>query len=149
MSKSKKTVGSSNFLTLEARLAFSKLKQTFLKASILHHFDLECHIRIETDVSGYAISGVFNQLTLLNLGRWHPMAFYTQKMIPAETKYETHNSKLLAIVKAFKTWRYYLKRSQHELLVLNNHNNLHYFRDTKSLSSKHVCWAQKLSCYHF
>ena len=44
LSKSKKTVESSDFFTLKAKLAFTKLRQAFLKASILHHFDLECHI---------------------------------------------------------------------------------------------------------
>ena len=69
-SKSKKTVGSSDFLTSRSKLAFTKLKQAFFKALILYHFDPECHIRIETDVSGYAISGVFSQLTLANGIRW-------------------------------------------------------------------------------
>lgn len=32
-----------DFLTLRARLTFTKLRQLFLKASILHHFDRECH----------------------------------------------------------------------------------------------------------
>ena len=67
LSKSKKMVGS-DFFTLGAKLAFTELKQAFLKAPILHHFDLEGHIRIETDVSGYAIDGVPSQLTLDNSG---------------------------------------------------------------------------------
>ena len=62
LSKSK-TVGS-DFLTPGAKLAFTELRQAFLKAPILHHFDPERHIRIETDVSGYAIGGVLSQLTL-------------------------------------------------------------------------------------
>ena len=57
--KSKKTVGSV-FFTPGARLAFTKLRQVFIKAPILHHFNPECHIRIETDISGYAISRVLN-----------------------------------------------------------------------------------------
>ena len=31
------------------------------------------------------------------------MAFFSQKMIPVETKYETLNGELLAIIEAFKT----------------------------------------------
>ena len=68
LSKSKKTVGS-DFLIPGAKLAFTKFRQAFLKVLILHHFDPEHHIRIETDVSGYAIGGVFSQLTLDDLGR--------------------------------------------------------------------------------
>ena len=102
LSKSKKTV-QSDFLTLGAKLAFAKLRQAFVKAPMLHHFDPERHIRIETDVSGYTIGGILSQLTLDNSGRWHPVAFFSQKMIPVETRYETHNGELLAIVEAFKT----------------------------------------------
>ena len=70
-------------------------------------------------------------------------------MIPAETRYETHDGELLAIVEAFKTWRHYLEGCKHEVLVLTDHNNLRCFMDTKSLSSQQVCWAQELSQYYF
>ena len=70
-------------------------------------------------------------------------------MIPAKTRYETHNGELLAIVEAFKTWRHYLEGYQYKMLVLTNHNNLRRFMETKSLSSRQVRWAQKLSHYHF
>ena len=139
LSKSKKT--ESGFLTSGARKAFTELRQAFIKALILHHFDLERHIRVETDASGYAIGGVLSQLSSDNLGQWHPVAFFSRKMIPAETRYETHNGELLAIVEAFKTWRHYLEGSQHEVLVLTDHNNLCQFMETKSLSSRQVRWA--------
>ena len=51
------------FLTPDTREVFNQLWQTFTKAPILWHFDPECHIRIETNVSGYAIEGVLSQLT--------------------------------------------------------------------------------------
>ena len=35
------------------------------------------------------------------------------------------------------------------MLIFTNHNNLHQFIETKSLSSRPVYWAQKLSCYYF
>ena len=70
-------------------------------------------------------------------------------MISAETRYKTHDGKLLAIVEAFKTWHYDLKSCKHEVFVLTDHNNLHRFKDTKRLSSRQVRWAQELSRYHF
>ena len=97
-----------SFLTLDARQAFTQLRQVFTKASILRHFDLKCHIRIETDVSSYAIGGVLSQMTS-ETGQWHPVAHYSRKMIPAETRYKTHDTKLLAIVEVFKNWRHYLE----------------------------------------
>ncbi len=70
-------------------------------------------------------------------------------MIPAETRYETHNGELLAIVEAFKTWRHYLEGCKHEILMLPDYNNLQRFMDMKSPSFRQVRWAQKLSRYHF
>ena len=70
-------------------------------------------------------------------------------MIPAKTQYKTHNGKLLVIGKVFKTWRNYLKSCKHEVFILTDHNKLRRFMDTKSLSSRQVCWAQKLFRYHF
>ena len=66
-----------------------------------------------------------------------------------ETRYETHDGELLAIVEVFKTWRYYLEDFRHEVLVLTNRKTLWQFIDTKNMSFKQVRWAQKLSCYHF
>ena len=96
--------------------------------------------------SGTSPDGV---VTKADLSQWHPVAFFSRKMIPAETRYETHNGELLAIVEAFKTWRHYLEGCKHEVLVLTDHNNLRRFMDTKSLSSRQVRWAQELSRYHF
>ena len=69
--------------------------------------------------------------------------------MPTKTRYETHNGKLLAIVKAFKAWKHYLKGYKHKVLMLIDHNNLQRFIDMKSLSSKQVHWAQKWSRYRF
>ena len=85
----------------------------FTKAPILYHFHPEYHIRIETNASGYAIGGVLTQLSTergladqmthkpndLNppseIDQWHPVAFFSQKMIPAKTRYKTHDQKPL------------------------------------------------------
>ncbi len=112
------------------------MRQAFVEALILNRFDSDCYIRIEMDASGYAIGGVLSQLTSDDLGRWHPVAFFSRKMISVETQYETHNSELLAIVEAFKTWRHYLEGYKHEVLILTDHNNLQRFMDMTSLSSR-------------
>ena len=138
-----------DYLTPETRLAFTQLRKAFTKASILRHFDPECHICIETNASGCAIGGVLSQLILDNLDQWHLIAFYSQKMIPAKTWYKTHDGELLAIVEAFKTWRHYLEDCKQKVLVLIDHNSLRRFMDTKNLSSRQVYWAQKLFKYHF
>ena len=58
LSKSK-NLSKSDFFILRAKLVFTKLRQAFVKAPILYHFDPKRHIRIETGTSDYAIGGVF------------------------------------------------------------------------------------------
>ena len=135
------------FLTTEAAEAFDLLKESFVTAPVLRHFDVERPIRVETDASGYAIGGILSQQD--EDRHWHPVAYYSRKMIPAERNYETHDAELLAIVEAFKHWRHYLEGSTHEVLVLTDHNNLRKFMDTKRLSGRQVRWAQELSRYNF
>ena len=129
--------GEPSFLTPDARRPFTQLRQAFTEAPMLRHFNSECHIRIKTDASGYAIGSVLSKMTS-ETGQWYLIAYYLQKMILAETRYETHDAKLLAIVEAFKNWCHYLENCQYEVLVLTNHNNLRRFMDTKSLSSRQV-----------
>ena len=55
------------FLTPRARQAFTKLRQVFIKASILYYFYLDYYIWIETNESSYTIGRILIQLTLDNL----------------------------------------------------------------------------------
>ena len=84
-----------SFLAPDARTAFNHLRLAFTKAPIFRHFDPECHIRIETDASGYGIRGVLSQLASetrpdgvvikTNLGQWYLIAFFSRKMISTKT----------------------------------------------------------------
>ncbi len=67
------------------------------------------------------------------------MNFFSKKMIPAETRYETHDNELLAIVEVFKIWGHYLEGRKYKVFVLTNHNNLQRFIDMTSLNSRQLC----------
>lgn len=45
-------------------------------------------------------------------------------MIFTETQYEIYDSDLLAIVRGFKTWKYYLEDYKYEVFMLVDNNNL-------------------------
>lgn len=72
LTKSKLLVETSSklgFFAPKNRLAFTDLKQSFIKVSILHYFHPEYYICIKTNASSYTIVGILSQLTLDNLGR--------------------------------------------------------------------------------
>lgn len=131
-----------NFVLPGDRLVFTKLSQAFIKTQILNHFDLEYYICIKNDVLGYATNRVFSHLTWYNLGKWHTVAFFSRKIILAETGYETYNIKLKAIIEAFKITRHYLEGYRHKILVFTNLNNLHIFMNIKNMSFRQVCWIK-------
>ena len=66
-SPSQNLIKAISYLTPNARQAFIQLRQAFIEAPILQHFDPKYYIRIETDMSSYVISGILSQLTLDNL----------------------------------------------------------------------------------
>ena len=70
-------------------------------------------------------------------------------MILTRIQYKSHNSELSPIVKAFKTWQYYLNGYKYKVLIFTNYNNYCQIIDTISLSFYQVQWDQKLSWYHF
>ena len=87
-----------NFLTSDTKKTFNHLRLAFIKALILQHFDLKSYIQIKTNALGYAIGRVLSQLNLnsdtspndLNLdkfdfGQWHPVAYFSSKMIPGRS----------------------------------------------------------------
>jgi hypothetical protein len=130
----------------EAAEAFRRLREAFTPGVILIHFDPTLRIRVETDASGFAISGILSQL---KEGQWRPVAFYSRKLQGAELNYETHDSELLAIVVAFKQWRHYLEGSAHTIEVLTDHNNLRGFMNVKALNGRQARWAVALAPYDF
>ena len=94
--------------TTEAKESFEKLKLVFTTAPMLLHFDPKRKIQLETDASGVAISAIISQL-VEETGRWHPIAFWSRKMAPAELNYGVGETEMLAIVEACKQWRHYLE----------------------------------------
>jgi len=125
-----------------AEQAFRQLKEAFTTAPILCHYDPAAPLRIETDASTFAIAGILSQLQEVNGQKdWHPVAFHSRKMIPAEQRYETHDQELMAIVECFKQWRHYLEGAPQVIRVLSDHNNLRGWRNMTALNKRQARWA--------
>lgn len=50
--------------------------------------------------------------------------YFLRKIILAKNRYKTHNTKFLAIIKAFKTRRYYLKSYKYKVIIVKNYKKL-------------------------
>ena len=123
---------------------FHELKQRFTTASMLRHYNLDKRLQLETDTSGFAISGILLQLWE-STRQWHPITFWSQKQAKAKLNYGAGKGELLAVVEACKQWRHYLEGAAHRIRVITDHCNLRTFLTTKNLSRREARWWEKLS----
>ncbi len=143
-----KDVKMSSFIwSSEAQQAFNQLRDVFMKASILRHFDSEWHIRVEIDTFNYAVASILSQSD--DEDECHLIAFWFRIIINVERNYETHDQKLLVIVAMFKHWQHYVKDNYHTVEVLTDHNNLKNFMNVQELNERQVKWVIRLLIYNF
>lgn len=73
------------YLNSNTKKSFTPLRQVFTQPPIFLYFDLEEYILIEINTSGYAINKILNQFTLDSFYRWHPLFYFSRKMILDQT----------------------------------------------------------------
>ena len=100
----------------EVKQAFNQLRDVFMRAFILRHFDSEWYTHIEINAFNYAVASILFQSD--DEDQWHSIAFWFKMMINVERNYEIHDQKLLVIVAMFKHWQHYVKDNYHTVEVL-------------------------------
>ena len=126
--------------------AFNELKDLFINAPILTHFEEDRETVLEADASGWATGAVLSQRQ--DDGRLAPCAYISQKFSPAEANYEIHDKELLAIIRAMREWRPELKMVP-RFTVVTDHKNLRYFNKARQLSERQMRWADVMSEFDF
>jgi hypothetical protein len=130
----------------KCREAFERLKTAFTTAPVLHHYDPNLPLVLETDASDYAVAAILSTITEDN--EWHPIAYHSRSLAAAELNYDTHDKELLAIFEAFTTWRHYLEFSKYSVDVVTDHKNLEYFSTIKLLTRRQFRWSEFLSAFN-
>ena len=74
--------------------AFEDSKNALADAVLLNHPSEIAPTALSTDASATAIGAVLEQC---NNGIWTPLAFFSRKLRPAETRYSTFDRELLAV----------------------------------------------------
>ena len=127
--------------------AFNTLKNTFSLQPILAMWEPNRPTRLEVDASGYATGGVL--LQQLDDKRWHPIAFRSESMVPAERNYEVYDKEMLAVIRALEDWRHYLEGLPQPFTIVTDHRNLQYWRTAQNLSRRQARWSLFLSRFDF
>ena len=107
--------------TDDALHAFTAAKEALANATLLSHPVLKAPTSIMTDASDIAIGAVLQQFVE---DEWRPIAYFSKKLKPAETRYSTFDRELLAIYLAIKHFRHVLEGRQ--FFVLTDHKPLIY-----------------------
>ena len=88
-------------MTQAAHRLFDKLKKHFASAPMLIYYDPLRQIMLECNASGFGIRAILSQL-VSETGMWHPVAFWSPKMILVEQNYGADKAEMLALVCACK-----------------------------------------------
>ena len=99
----------------EERQAFEQIKKVISRETLLAYPDFNKKFVIHTDASHYQLGGVISQ-------DGKPIAFYSRKLKPEQTRYTTTERELLSIVETLKEFRNILLGQQIE--VHTDHKNL-------------------------
>lgn len=130
----------------DCQQTFIDLKERFINAPILAHFEEDKETVVEADASGWATGAVLSQRQ--PDGDLAPCAYLSQKLSPAEANYEIHDKELLAIIRSLKEWRPELKMVQ-KFTIVTDHKNLQYFRKAQYLSERQMRWSALLSEFDY
>ena len=103
-----------------------EVKKALSDATLLAHPDINAPIAITSDASLSAVGGVLEQC--IN-GVWEPLAFFSKKLEPAQTRYATFDRELLGAFLSVKHFRYFVEGR--EFTIFTDHKPL-----TKALHTK-------------
>ena len=127
--------------------AFEELKKRFTTEPVLVTPDLDKKIRVEVDVSDFAIGGVLSMKC--EDEKWRPVAYISKSLNEAERNYEIHDKEMLAIIKCLEIWRHFLEGAKGRFEIWTDHKNLEYFMKAQKLNRRQARWSLYLSRFDF
>ena len=118
----------------QADTAFTAIKEALANATLLAHPKQHVPTRIMTDASDFTVGAVLQQ----EIGEsWKPIAFFSRKLRPAESRYSTLDRELLVVYLAVKHFRHFVQGR--ELYVLTSRlHSLSPQPQTNTLPGRHA-----------
>ncbi len=126
----------------ETDRAFEKLKQVIVDKPVLRTLDLTKDFILQTDVSGCGIGAVLTQ----NFeDEERPVAFFSKKLLPVQTRYTATEKEGLAVVKAIQHFEFYLYGRPFK--VQTDHTALKKIKTMTNTNGRLVRWSMLLQSY--
>ena len=99
----------------EMAASFEKAQEALAGSALLAHPEEEAEISVAVDASDHHVGAVLQQLVS---GRgWQPLAFFSQKLSAAQSRYSAFDRELLAAVSGIRHFRCQLEGRQFHLLT--------------------------------
>ena len=111
---------------------FDKLKEALMNTPCLKIFndDDDIQVQVHTDASDFAAGAILLQK---ENDSFRPVAYYSQRLNPAQMNYVIHEKETLAIISALDQWSVYLKNGI-PFIIVTNHESLQYLNTQPKLS---------------
>jgi hypothetical protein len=93
------------------QMAFNTLKNLFTSYPVLQNPDQEKCFILTTDASAFAVGATLQQD--FKDGR-HPVAYYSESLLPAERNYDIYDRELLSIIYAIKAFIFVIGRKRED-----------------------------------
>jgi len=91
-------------------------------------------MRMEVDVSDYAIGGVLS--VECSDGQWRLVVYLVKYLNEIDRNYEIHENEILVVIRGLENWRHLLKDTKFKFKVWKDHENLEYFMKIQKLNRR-------------
>ena len=131
--------------TSDCEESFKTLKEKLCSQPILTSPDFTKEFILQTDASAWGIGAVLSQQDNDNIE--HPIAYYSRKLLPRETRYSTIEKECLAIKAATHHFRVYLLGRK--FTIQTDHRALEWLDRLKDNNARLTRWSLALQPYDF
>ena len=126
--------------TPEAEEAFKLIKLRLTTAPVLILPDFLQPFELHSDASKLGIRAVLSQSS-------KPVAFFSEKLSGARSRYSTYDIEFYTVVQAMKHWRHYL--FHREFVLYTDHEALKHLHSQDKISARHAAWSAYLQQFTF
>ena len=125
--------------------AFDQLKSSLTSESVLVSPDFHRPFILQTDASNIGVGAVLSQTD--EEGNDKPVAYFSRKLLPRETRYSTTEKECLAVVDGIRHFSIYLTGTH--FTVYTDHKCLQYLDKMKDVNGRLTRWSLLLQPYDF
>ena len=135
--------------TAEAQEAVEAVIKALQQSPALATWDSARKTRVTTDASLVGVGALLEQYNEED-SQWKPVAYWSRKLLPPQTRYHATDREWLAVVMAVtQTWWFWL--SDRDFILRTDHAPLKYLLQNPSphLSHRQARWVEKMQRYRF